>query len=241
MSYPLLAPDMRPCVWMCAGVIRYRLCDLDYECDCCPLDAALRREGAGQHWQRPAEDREPVPAPPSDRGYAPGHTWIRTLPHPKQGRCSLGIDAFGAAVLGVARRAAFPFSSGRDLAVGDLVCVLDIGPGRISIGCPVRGRLERINPEIRRRPGIVLEDPYHRGWIAELSRVEPSDLEALGTAPLACERAGRDLRRFRRDVALRLFRDLALGASSWREGAAQTDLRDVLGGSYVELVAGLVH
>jgi len=30
------------CIWMQAGVIRFWLCDRDYDCQNCPLDAALR-------------------------------------------------------------------------------------------------------------------------------------------------------------------------------------------------------
>jgi hypothetical protein len=31
------------CVWMAAGVLRFWLCDRGFDCDRCPLDAALRR------------------------------------------------------------------------------------------------------------------------------------------------------------------------------------------------------
>lgn len=31
------------CVWMSAGVLRFWLCDRGFDCDRCPLDAALRR------------------------------------------------------------------------------------------------------------------------------------------------------------------------------------------------------
>jgi len=30
------------CVWMDAGVLTYRLCDRDFDCAHCPLNAALR-------------------------------------------------------------------------------------------------------------------------------------------------------------------------------------------------------
>ena len=36
-----MEPDL-PCVWMSAGVLSYRLCDREYECETCPLDQALR-------------------------------------------------------------------------------------------------------------------------------------------------------------------------------------------------------
>lgn len=30
------------CVWMQAGVVGYKLCDREFDCDLCPFDAALR-------------------------------------------------------------------------------------------------------------------------------------------------------------------------------------------------------
>ena len=34
------------CVWMEAGVVGYKLCDREFDCDHCPFDAALRGEAA---------------------------------------------------------------------------------------------------------------------------------------------------------------------------------------------------
>jgi hypothetical protein len=34
------------CVWMQAGVVGYKLCDREFDCDRCPFDAALRGEAA---------------------------------------------------------------------------------------------------------------------------------------------------------------------------------------------------
>lgn len=31
----------RTCVWMDAGVLTFKLCDRDFDCEHCPLDAAL--------------------------------------------------------------------------------------------------------------------------------------------------------------------------------------------------------
>lgn len=36
------------CIWMLAGVLTYRLCDRQYDCEHCPLDAALRETAPSQ-------------------------------------------------------------------------------------------------------------------------------------------------------------------------------------------------
>ena len=30
------------CVWMATGVVTYKLCDFEYNCEACPFDQALR-------------------------------------------------------------------------------------------------------------------------------------------------------------------------------------------------------
>ncbi|MCS6815782.1 MAG: glycine cleavage system protein H [Blastocatellia bacterium] len=35
------------CVWMLAGIVDYKLCDRDYECEQCPFDRAFREQTAG--------------------------------------------------------------------------------------------------------------------------------------------------------------------------------------------------
>ena len=42
MTRPQISSPAEPCLWMAAGVINYRLCDRQFDCDRCPLDAALR-------------------------------------------------------------------------------------------------------------------------------------------------------------------------------------------------------
>jgi hypothetical protein len=44
----LLPQGALPCVWMAAGLVAYKLCDRDLDCDGCPFDRAFRRmEAAG--------------------------------------------------------------------------------------------------------------------------------------------------------------------------------------------------
>lgn len=74
------------CVWMRAGVIRFWLCDRNFDCDHCPLDAALRGT------RRPA----PQASYPTRRTALPGtsgRTPDRTGELP--GRTSMDPDSHG--------------------------------------------------------------------------------------------------------------------------------------------------
>lgn len=46
------APSPLKCVWMLAGVVDYKLCDRDYECEQCPFDRALREGTTGEREAR---------------------------------------------------------------------------------------------------------------------------------------------------------------------------------------------
>jgi hypothetical protein len=53
-------PDALPCVWMSAGLVAFKLCDREGECEGCPFDRAMR-EPLG----RPVRHRRPPTSPRS--------------------------------------------------------------------------------------------------------------------------------------------------------------------------------
>ena len=87
-----------PCIWVLSGVLSYRLCDRDYECDGCELHHALSGEGRASchhaEGQSPESIHIPDAASPSgqagshlshllagcrlylDRPYRPPHFWL---------------------------------------------------------------------------------------------------------------------------------------------------------------------
>ncbi len=241
-SQVLVGTEPHRCVWMCAGLISYRLCDRDYDCESCPLDAALHAPAMRSHPRPYVSATETAAAVPPDRRYAEGHTWVQELGARDGACCRLGLDAFAAAIIGTAIGLR-PAATDRVLECGDLLCDLDIGLGLLSLGAPVNGRLVRLNPLLRDRPDEVVREPYGVGWIAELADVRELELHRLAASEAACERARIDLTRFRRAVALRLFADLGAGELGWLGlGQRLTDLREMLGPlGYLELVAGFVH
>jgi glycine cleavage system H protein len=108
-------PEELPCVWVTAGVLSYRPCHREYECDGCELYHALR--GPDLEWEiasakalrsPPPEARPPEREPAItdevvsqyfsqltggcalhlDRPYTPGHFWIEE----EEGELKVGLD-----------------------------------------------------------------------------------------------------------------------------------------------------
>ena len=60
-------PGALPCVWMSAGLVSFKLCDREGECEGCPFDRAMR-EPHGRPVRRPIRKRRaPTPACTADR------------------------------------------------------------------------------------------------------------------------------------------------------------------------------
>ena len=148
MSYPVAPQRAKSCLWMSAGLLTYKLCDRDFDCDCCPLDAALRGG--------PSPDARPIAllAPhretgvfPDDRLYTSGHSWVQAVGEQQGGLLRFGLDAFAAAIIGYCREVHWPLS-GRMLTRGETICRIDVGLGTLSVGIPIDGAVEDGNRDL---------------------------------------------------------------------------------------------
>ncbi len=240
-SQVALATESQPCVWMCAGLINYRLCSRGFDCEHCPLDAALRGESPDRSHCIALHNRAHTnSAVPSDRLYATGHTWIQPLSE-EAGTWRLGVDAFAAAILGSAAEIAWDVSE-RVLESGEAVCTIDLGLGRLALGAPIRSRVIRGNEALHDQPACIVTDPYYDGWIVELSAAEPAPLGDLSAPRVARDQMQLDLRRFRRSVAFHLLAEVTTRNGRATIDEQLTDLRQVVAGAhYVELLRDFVH
>ncbi len=62
-------PGVLPCVWMSAGLVAFKLCDREGECEGCPFDRAMQ-DPQGRPVRRPIRHRRP-PTPPRSTGRRP--------------------------------------------------------------------------------------------------------------------------------------------------------------------------
>jgi len=230
---------------MSAGVISYKLCDRGYDCEHCPLDAALR----GTLARTPApvaphlERRTDADLFPQDRLYTDGHLWVQSASHDDQRVWRVGQDAFAAALVGCAVAVAWA-EEGASLVRGLRLCDIDLGMGEpLTLNAPLSGRLLRTNEGLARDPRLAVTEPYGDGWIAEIQGLDAGSILGLRTAPDARESSRSEVFLFRRALALRLLLDPPAHAWNTGEGADPlSDLRQVLGGPrYVELVSQFVY
>ncbi len=243
MLHRMESEHAQVCIWMSAGLLTYKLCDHNFDCDNCPLDAALRGglpEGPRhEELLTPSHDARVFP---EDRFYTTGHSWVQGVEGRDDWLLRCGIDAFAAAIIGRCGHVGWEVSK-QTLAQGATMCQIDIELGLLPLGAPLRGAVVEGNPALQNAPDQLVTAPYEGGWIVELMAEDPSELEHLLTAEAARTNARKDLQRFRRRVATQLLSGVdTVGPSLADGGEIITDLRQMLGGSaYLELLRDLIQ
>ncbi|RPJ33478.1 MAG: hypothetical protein EHM35_10500, partial [Planctomycetaceae bacterium] len=83
-----MVANLNKCVWMCAGLLTFRLCDRNYECDGCPVEDLFHPSEKSSSKKPPTTASCGISAAP-DRFHDPQHLWMRVLPG---GRLQIGLD-----------------------------------------------------------------------------------------------------------------------------------------------------
>ena len=244
MPHPIVPENAQPCIWMSAGLMTYKLCDRDFDCERCPLDAALRCGSlASVHRDAILTPRHDGGVFPEDRRYTTGHTWVQVVEGQDGRLVRFGLDALAAAMIGRCREVVWEVGP-RVLARGEILSRIDLALGVLLIGSPVRGIVVvEGNRRLQDEPDLLVTAPYSDGWIVDLRAEDPTELDRLMTAKAAQEKSRLDLRRFRRRVALQLLAGSGgLGPCLNDGGELVADLRQMLGGpTYLDLLREFVH
>jgi glycine cleavage system H lipoate-binding protein len=158
-------PAQLPCVWVSAGVLNYRLCDREYECENCPLYLALRG-GADMVVGRSAADVLPTDAARDEdpvgpylaalgagcalhlgRTYSADGLWLENEPG---GALRIGLDDFTLRLLQPVDDVVLP-RVGVWLAHQAPCAWVDRGRMAITLRCPVSGEVLEVQP----RPVLI--------------------------------------------------------------------------------------
>jgi glycine cleavage system H protein len=213
---------------MTAGVLAYRLCDRNYDCDACPLDAALRGGPVAKSDQRMA-----ALTFPDDCLYHRGHGWIR---REDEGSVVFGLDALAARLLAPAGSIVLP-AEGAELTAGGPACWIREDGELIPVQAPVSGVVLSSNTAVQQDPSLLVRSPYNCGWLLRIRLHRP---ERLPAGLFGGVEAGR-----RATEAMATIRDRAvsgMGATLADGGELVPELRRVLGiERYARLIGELLR
>lgn len=240
-TYPVLPDQAEPCVWMVAGILRYKLCDRGFDCEHCPLDQAIHGTSAAA----PPESKE-GPAPPVERireglRYHPVHGWVAEAPG---NRLRWGIDGVTALLLDRVTAVVLP-AAGTAVTQGKAACwVMDDGE-LIPLCAPVSGLVARTNAAVRQDPTLVSHAPYDAGWLLEIEAgpgASPAALPGLCGPEERRSVARRQMDRLNHAAAAYLHAPPGVGPTAQDGGERVLDLRGMLGKErYHRLVFSLLR
>jgi len=174
------------CVWMDAGVMTYKLCDREFDCERCPLDHVLRKEDRIPHCSayglaRKLPVARPLPAGAaaetagllrpyssfeiqSDLMYSRNHLWIRWV-DPEVS--FIGFSDFFAKLLPSDSSIVFAPASA-PLKAGEAFAWVYFDGGVLPVPSPVTGSVIRRNEYIARDPKSLPASCQNSVWLASV-------------------------------------------------------------------------
>ena len=196
--YQLIPKKELKCVWMTAGMISYKLCKYDLQCDRCPLDWELRNLSDTPSFDpsvfqkmktlSSAEAGSDAPCQMKEPGeefsredlslfnikeslfYHPGHTWVKVE---KADEVRIGLDYFLGKMIGRVKVVVLPLS-GRKFGQGENLCSIIQEEGILHMVFPVSGLILSVNPKLKDQPELIAEDPLGEGFLLTL---KPKNLQ----------------------------------------------------------------
>jgi glycine cleavage system H protein len=221
---------------MTAGLVAYKLCDRQYDCEDCPFDAAFRGGPRG------AEEKSPPAATLAkwefrpDRRYHRCHAWVLTI----DGRQTrYGVDVFAGRLLSRITTVVLP-PPGSALQRGRPACWVSDRGELLPLPAPLAGSVLRVNNRVQHDPSLLATDPYGAGWLLELlGDQDPEGQPDLVAAQEHQEHTAAQVERLRRRVTRGSARDTdEIGSTLLDGGEPLPDVRRLLG---VERYHRLLH
>ena len=176
--YNFIPKGERECIWMKAGIILYKLCDRDYQCENCPFDQAMRNEfdpedSFPESEIGPEEESLISDYSSSINGsafYHPNHCWVK-VENPE--KTKIGVDDFLIQLVEDFKVIVLPHP-GDFITQGKYFFHIIQEDRVVPIISPLTGRILAIKTRLQKKPRLVLNNPQEDGWLV---KIKPENLE----------------------------------------------------------------
>jgi glycine cleavage system H lipoate-binding protein len=176
----------KKCVWMEAGIVSYKICDREFQCETCPLDIGLK---GGENFSENHSSQKNKTSPEGrmkqknnlpmedsscsrffryklDEKYFvnSGHCWCKVI---SENHVRIGIDDIVATAMGSIDEVILPTLGEkvmRGSSCGQVIQFEHI----FSIVSPVSGKVISVNTELASIPNQVTLDPLKKGWLLDI-------------------------------------------------------------------------
>ena len=173
--YPLIPDDERKCVWMATGLISYKLCDRNYQCEQCHFDQAIKHQEGNVQEVNGDSAAGSSPGDTSTRingslFYHPEHCWVKVE---NCETAKIGIDDLLTRLIAKVKVIILP-EVGTFIAPGDCFAHIIQEDHIFPVTAPLAGVVRAVNPRLKDEPELVTNDPRGAGWLITM---KPDHLE----------------------------------------------------------------
>ena len=202
----LSTDERNRCIWMTAGVISFKLCPLNYDCEHCDFDEVMRSQVRSKGESSRVKKHKPQDLVPSERlpmsnsdskkpllfftfsvgeveeglFLHPSHLWVRQA---EGQRWRLGIDKLLAYVLPPPVKVEL-YDLDKDVIQNQVFGKIHTQVGTVFLTVPISGRLIQKNSRLAQHPELVQQDPHGVGWLAMMDRLQDRpELEEFYAGP----------------------------------------------------------
>jgi glycine cleavage system H protein len=182
------------CVWMDAGLVGYKLCDREFQCEACPFDELIRPRTSAIHLPTENTSTDPIEKNtgsmkpehcfatvlenhlshlnvsklPGDRSYNRSHTW--TL-EDTDSETIMGCDHIASHLLEPIVGVVLPEIPSRVEQNAPFAWIV-LREGTVALISAVSGTAVQSNAKLITHPNLLLDDPYGDGWILRVRTVK---------------------------------------------------------------------
>lgn len=114
---------------------------------------------------------------PEKLKYTKDHEWVLV----ENGIATVGVTEFAQSELGEIVFAEVP-TVGKSVSAGASFCVLESTKAASDVYAPISGTVKESNESLKDEPSNVNTDPYGKGWLCKLEKIDESELSKLMSA-----------------------------------------------------------
>jgi glycine cleavage system H protein len=111
----------------------------------------------------------------ADRRYTKDHEWAKQ----SGGEVLVGITAFAVEQLGDITLVNLDVKAGDDLTAGKAFGTIESVKTLSDLFAPLSGKIARVNPALEKKPELVNEDCYEKGWMIAITPSDAAELDKL--------------------------------------------------------------
>lgn len=156
------------CVWMTAGIVSYQLCDKEFDCDHCPIDAAMKNQIKKEPTQK-GKYIGLIQKLPEELLYSQNHCWLKVI---DSTTVQIGIEPELASMFHMPKAVILPFS-GAQIRQRESCLWIVMEGGALPFSSPLDGTVIAINRRVVDDPLLLSHQKSDGLWLFTL-KVDPS-------------------------------------------------------------------